>query len=47
MSRPLSRVSHGLYSGHRAADFVPYERFLETCQLRWVAGKQRQNRAAG
>jgi hypothetical protein len=35
MSRSLGRASHGLYSAHRV-DFVPYERFLETCQLRWV-----------
>lgn len=42
MSRPLSRVSHGLYSGHRAADFVPYERFLETCQLSGVVEPHRE-----
>jgi len=35
MSRSLHTTSFGLYSGHRV-DFVPYERFLETCQLRLV-----------
>lgn len=36
MSRSLHTTSFGLHSGHRGSDLVPYDRFLETCEIRFV-----------